>query len=83
MSPKQTAIIEYLEEHGSITLGQATELVGKNVYHNASKHTGALVANMVKRGLIVKVKRGEWRLPNLVEYRKRQENQEPIGGLFA
>ncbi|MCK7516196.1 MAG: hypothetical protein MZV70_77600 [Desulfobacterales bacterium] len=48
----------------TITLAEATALVGGNVYANADKHTGALLGNMVKRGLLIRVKAGVFSLPN-------------------
>jgi hypothetical protein len=62
-SPKQKAIVAYCQRNGQITLTQATELVGGNVYHNATKHTGALLANMVTRGLLARAKPGVFKLP--------------------
>jgi hypothetical protein len=58
LSPKQSAIVQYLRKNGTITTAQATELVGGNVYHNAVKHTGALLGNMVKRRIIKRIKVG-------------------------
>lgn len=62
LSPKQSAITQYLRANGTITTAQATQLVGGNVYHNAAKHTGALLSNMVKRRLIQRVKVGVFSL---------------------
>lgn len=39
-----------------MSLTEITRLVGGNVYHNADKHTGALLSNMVRRGMIERVK---------------------------
>lgn len=63
-SPKQRAIIADVNLNGQISLAEATALVGKNVYANAEKHTGALLANMVKKGLLVRIKPGVFSLPN-------------------
>ena len=63
-SPKQRAIIADVTLNGIITLAEATALVGRNVYANAEKHTGALLANMVKKGLLVRLKPGVFSLPN-------------------
>jgi len=63
-SPKQRAIVGAVKVNGTITLAEATALVGGNVYANADKHTGALLGNMVKRGLLIRVKAGVFSLPN-------------------
>jgi hypothetical protein len=63
-SPKQRAIIADVKLNGQITLAEATALVGRNVYANADKHTGALLANMVKKGLLVRIKPGVFSLSN-------------------
>ena len=62
LTPKRRTILEYLRTNGVISLAQATQLVGRNVYHNERKHTGAVLAGMVEAGLIVRAKRGEFRL---------------------
>jgi len=62
LSRKQNAIVNYLVINGTITTAQATELVGKNVYYNQSKHTGAVLSNMVKRGIIRRLRVGVYAL---------------------
>lgn len=63
LSKKQRAILESIKLNGQITLEMAVHLVGSNVYHNAAKHTGALLANMVKRGLIKRTSPGTFTTP--------------------
>ena len=63
-SPKQRALVGAVKANGTITLAEATALVGGNVYANTDKHTGALLGNMVKRGLLIRVKAGVFSLPN-------------------
>ena len=58
MSPKQRTIIAAIRERGEITLRGAVGLIGGDIYTNAEKHVGAVLANMVKRGMIVRVKPG-------------------------
>ena len=50
--------MEFCAAHGSITLQQAVKLIGGDVYANESKHCGAVLANMVKRGFINRASRG-------------------------
>jgi predicted transcriptional regulator of viral defense system len=38
-------------------------LIGGNIYHNESKHVGAVLSNMVKRGMIRRVSPGVFALP--------------------
>ena len=64
LSPKQSAIMGFVNKQGAITLDEATALVGGNVYHNAKKHTGALLANMVNLGLLTREKAGVFSRPN-------------------
>ena len=45
-----------------LTLDRAVELVGGNIYHNKQKHVGSLLANMVRQGLIKRVKPGVFEL---------------------
>jgi hypothetical protein len=58
MSRKQKIIMGALATKQSITLQDAVRLIGGNIYINAEKHTGALLSNMVKRGMIVRLKPG-------------------------
>lgn len=62
LSRKQKAIVQYLIAHGTITTAQATELVGKNVFYNQAKHTGAVLSNMVKRGILRRLRIGVYSL---------------------
>lgn len=58
LSPKQAAIMQALRSGGQITLDQAVRLIGGDLYCNAPKHVGALLGNMVRRGLLVRVRPG-------------------------
>ncbi len=62
-SKKQKAVLEYLAAHGTITLQQAVDIVGHDIYANACKHVGVTLANMVKRGMIVRMSKGLFALP--------------------
>ena len=48
---------------GFITLKEAVHLVGGDVYANADKHTGAILSNMVRHGMLIRVKPGTFKLP--------------------
>lgn len=63
LTPKRRAVLQYLDKNSTITTAQATHLVGGNVYANADKHTGRLLAVMVSRGLIIRQKPGVYCLP--------------------
>lgn len=63
-SPKQKAVLRYLQDNETITLAQAVTLIGGTVYANANFHVGNTMGAMVKRGLIKRVKRGVFALPN-------------------
>jgi hypothetical protein len=62
-SRKQQDIIRSAKMNGFITLKEAVCLVGGDVYANADKHTGAILSNMVKRGMLIRVKPGTFKLP--------------------
>jgi len=63
MSPKQNAVIRFLRENHELTLNQAVDLIGKDVYANARFHVGNVLSNMVKRKMIIRVKPGLFALP--------------------
>ena len=59
-SPKQRAIVDVLQKEPHITLAAAVALIGGGIYANA--HVGALLANMVKKGMIKRLKPGVFTL---------------------
>ena len=67
-SRKQQSILRSTKINGFVTLKEAVRLVGGDIYANAEKHTGAILSNMVKRGMLIRVKPGTFKLPE----------QEPI-----
>ncbi len=62
ISAKQGAIMLALQERGMLTLAEAVELVGKDIYCNASNHVGNILSRMVARKLIVREKPGVFKL---------------------
>ena len=66
LSRKQAAILRHLKwletSRGQITIAKAVELVGRDIYANREFHVGNVLRNMVKRGLLVRVKRGTYAL---------------------
>ena len=62
-SRKQQAVLRSAKMNGFITLKEAVHIVGGDIYANAEKHVGAILSNMVKRGMLVRVKPGTFKLP--------------------
>jgi hypothetical protein len=63
VSRKQRVILDTLAKQQVIALPQAVRLIGGNIYHNESKHVGAVLSNMVKRGMIRRLSPGVFALP--------------------
>ena len=63
MIPKQRKILSHFRGHATMSLKEATHLVAADVYANKRKHTGAILANMIKRGMLVRVARGTYTTP--------------------
>lgn len=63
LSRKQQSTIRSAKMNGFITLKEAVRIVGGDVYANAEKHVGAILSNMVRRGMLVRVKPGTFKLP--------------------
>jgi hypothetical protein len=61
-SAKQKIVLAH-RTPGELTLAHAVELIGKNIYCNERKHVGAVLTNMVRRGLLVRVRPGVFELP--------------------
>lgn len=57
MSIKQSAIVRYLREHDTMNLEDAVRVAG-GYYANSHKHIGTVLSNMVKRGIIRRLKPG-------------------------
>ncbi len=55
---KKQKIIRLLHEKKRITLDDAVDEIGYGIYYNARKYVGEYLSQMVKDGLIVRVKRG-------------------------
>ena len=64
-SPKQGKVLAMLREKPEITLQEAVDVIGTDIYANACKHVGVTLANMVKRGMLRRIKKGVFGLPNV------------------
>lgn len=63
MTSKQKAIINYLHYiQKTITLSEAVEIIGKNIYANKERYVSLVMARMVKKGLIKRIKPGSFKL---------------------
>ena len=62
-SRKQQAVIRSAKINGFVTLKEAVHLIGGDIYANAEKHVGSILSNMVKRGMLIRVKPGVFKLP--------------------
>ena len=69
MSPKQSAIMQALRAKGAITLDDAVELIGKDIYANERFHVGNILSNMVNRKMIARTAPGHFALPDYEEYK--------------
>lgn len=63
MSPKQQKVHEYLRKNETLTLDQAVELIGRDIYANKKFHVGNVLGNMVKKAMIQRRSRGVYQLP--------------------
>lgn len=62
MTQNQKIIIIHLHKHEKITLDEAVELIGANIYANKSSHVGATLSRMVKSNYIKRIKPGIFEL---------------------
>lgn len=65
MSPKQEKIMAFFRQAEGIVLTtkQAVELIGGDIYHNAAKHVGNVLSNMVCKGWIERAGKGRFIRP--------------------
>lgn len=61
-SYKQYQIKSFLIYQKKITLDQAVDLIGKDIYTNKKKHVGMVLSRMVKNGTIRRIKNGVFEL---------------------
>ena len=61
-SRKQQSVLRAAKMNGFITLKEAVRIVGGDIYANAEKHVGAILSNMVRRRMLVRVKPGTFKL---------------------
>jgi hypothetical protein len=61
---KQKTVIHFLHTHPDLSLTDAVPLIGHHIYYNQKKHIQRILSNMVKRGLLVRAKRGLYTLPH-------------------
>lgn len=62
MTHNQKAIILHLHKNKTITLDEAVNLIGANIYTNKNSHVGATLSRMVNRKLIKRIKPGLFEL---------------------
>lgn len=62
LSATQRQVLNYVITHGKLTLRDAVRIFGQHYHTNAEKHTGATLTRMVRRGLLVRDRRGVYAL---------------------
>jgi hypothetical protein len=62
LSATQREVLNYVISHGTLTLRDAVRFFGQHYYSNAERHTGAMLSRMVRRGLLVRDRRGVYAL---------------------
>lgn len=77
MMNKQDEILKYLRTVPQATLSEIYDNVPFGYYCNELKHLGEILSRMVKKGIIVRVKKGVFSHAN---YEKIKSTN--IGGLF-
>lgn len=57
MSPKQSIVLQWFNSHDELTLKQAVELIGGNIYCNQAFYVANILRNMERKKMLGKVKR--------------------------
>ena len=63
LSPKQKVIVKYLQSHETIDFDTVRSLIDDH-YRNGAKHCSEAMSRMVERGIVVRVKKGIYKLGN-------------------
>jgi hypothetical protein len=71
MSYKQNLIKSYLQKVDKATLAEIMDNMPFNYHHNNHKHLGNILSNMVKKEMIIRIKKGVFRLPNESDYKPK------------
>lgn len=82
ISPKQAKVLNWFRDHETITMPQAVELIGGNLYANAAFHVGNVLRRMVERGWLVRVRRGCYSIPQKAPIPSRVCQATNLGELF-
>lgn len=72
LSVKQRIIVDALKTVDTITLAEAVELIGGDIYSNKKFHVGNVLGNMVKQGLIQRLTNGVFTLPLQTEMKEME-----------
>lgn len=62
LSHKQGLIVAFMRGKESVTKKEITEKYGFWYYTNEAFHIGALLSNMVKRGILIRIKKGVFKI---------------------
>lgn len=65
-------IFQYLRTVESATLEEIYQNVSFGYYHNAHKHLGSVLSNMVKNGKIERIKKGVFKVSTYVKKSKQE-----------
>lgn len=71
MSRKQNLIKQYLSKVDKATLSDIMDNMPFDYHHNNLKHLGSIISNMFKKGLVIRIKKGVFRLPNESDYKPK------------
>lgn len=74
LTPKQKILTDYILANGSITTSKANELLCNFYYHNHSHYVSEILTRLVKGGVLVRIKQGNY----VLKHKPTNEIQQTI-----
>jgi hypothetical protein len=73
LTDKQKILLDAAKEKGQLTQSEAKELLREGFLINHSQRVAEILINMVRAGILEKVKHGTYRLPEQSPYKDQEQ----------
>lgn len=78
LSENQSRILKYLYGKDSVGFTELYDNCSPGYYHNGNKHFSMLLSNMVKQGLILRIRKGIYKFKSQYKQTIEKENKDQI-----
>lgn len=78
LSDNQSRVLKYLYGKDSVSFSELYDNCSPGYYHNGNKHFSELLSNMVKQGLIMRIRKGIYKYKSQYKQTSETENSDQI-----